>query len=126
MCVGVKWENGEPLGGEKFPLLPGANDDRSAGFRTARRDPGDELSATPPNAECGMRSAEFQGRVVRLTTITLTFRIPHSTLRTPHLYGFDDLLRPSVQSFQAVGAHEHPPHLHGLDDGAHGDERRDD
>src|SRR5438105_9233535 len=61
MCVGVEWENGEPLGGEKFPLLPGANDDRSAGFRTARRDPGDEFSAAPPNAECGMRSAEFQG-----------------------------------------------------------------
>src|SRR5213596_2677604 len=81
MCVGVEWENGEPLGGEKFPLLPGANDDRSAGFRTARRDPGDEFSATPPNAECGMRSAEFQGRVVRLTTLTLTFRIPHSALR---------------------------------------------
>src|SRR5437773_2499554 len=34
------------------------------------------------NAECGMRSAEFQGEVARNVTLTLTFRIPHSALRT--------------------------------------------
>src|SRR5205823_954325 len=34
------------------------------------------------NAECGVRNAEFQGEVARNVTLTLTFRIPHSALRT--------------------------------------------
>ena len=29
-----------------------------------------------------MRNAEFQGRVVRLMTLTLTFRIPNSAFRS--------------------------------------------
>ncbi len=33
------------------------------------------------NAECGMRNAEFQWEVIRSVTLTLTFRIPHSTFR---------------------------------------------
>ena len=39
-----------------------------------------------PNAECGMRNAELQGKVVRVTTLALTFRIPHSEFRIPHLF----------------------------------------
>src|SRR5207247_4397335 len=35
------------------------------------------------NAECGVRNAELQWEVVRRATPTLTFRIPHSALRTP-------------------------------------------
>src|SRR5439155_1959895 len=34
------------------------------------------------NAECGVRNAELQGKVVRGTTPTLIFRIPNSALRT--------------------------------------------
>ena len=34
-----------------------------------------------PNAECGVRNAESKGKVVRLTTPTLTFRIPHFAFR---------------------------------------------
>src|SRR5439155_5173082 len=34
-----------------------------------------------PNAECGMRNAELQGKVVRVTTLALTFRIPHCEFR---------------------------------------------
>src|SRR5438445_9547588 len=33
------------------------------------------------NAECRMRNAERPGKVVRVTTPTLLFRIPHSALR---------------------------------------------
>src|SRR6266511_559518 len=36
-----------------------------------------------PNAECGVRNAELEGEVVRITTLTLTFRIPHSGLHIP-------------------------------------------
>src|SRR6266571_8868448 len=32
------------------------------------------------SAECGVRNAEFQGEVVRVTTLSLTLRIPHSAL----------------------------------------------
>src|SRR6266496_117445 len=41
-------------------------------------------SLTPrlPSAECGVRSAEFQGKVARRTTLTLILRIPNSALRT--------------------------------------------
>src|SRR5437899_1301311 len=102
MRVGVEREHGERLGSEKLRLPSHRHEYRLSGFRSRGCNPGNKLSATPPNAECGMRSAEFPGRVVRLTTLTLTFRIPHSTLRieyiphsalrTPHLYFFDDLL----------------------------------
>src|SRR5439155_1676790 len=34
------------------------------------------------NAECGVRNAELQGKVVRLATPTFTLRIPHSAFRT--------------------------------------------
>src|SRR5213078_4345539 len=34
-----------------------------------------------PSAECGMWSAEWQGRVVRRATLPFTFRIPHSAFR---------------------------------------------
>src|SRR5882762_3062782 len=124
MRVGVEREHGEPLGREELRLPSHGHEYHLSGFRTRGCHPGNKLSSTPPNAEFRMRSAEFQGRVIRLTTFTLIFRIPYSAFRTPHLYGFDDLLRPSVQSFQSVGAHERPPQLHRLDHRAHGAERR--
>ncbi len=34
------------------------------------------------NAECGMRNAELNGRVVWIVTPPLKFRIPHSAFRT--------------------------------------------
>jgi len=34
-----------------------------------------------PSAECGMRNAELQWRVVRSLTLTDTLRIPHSAFR---------------------------------------------
>src|SRR3989449_4430627 len=79
--VGVERENGEPLGSEELRLPSHWHGYRLSGFRSRGCNPGNKLSATPPNAECGMRIAEFQRRVVRLTTPTLTFRIPHSALR---------------------------------------------
>src|SRR5206468_11333726 len=33
------------------------------------------------SVECGMRNAELQGKVARVTTLTLTLRIPHSAFR---------------------------------------------
>src|SRR2546422_874978 len=81
MRVGVEREHGEPLGGEELRLPSHGHDDRFSRFGARRGHPGNELSDAPPNAECGMRIAEFQRRVVRLTTPTLTFRIPHSALR---------------------------------------------
>ena len=33
------------------------------------------------NAECGMRNAEFQWKVIRGTKPAFTFRIPHSAFR---------------------------------------------
>src|SRR6266542_3401804 len=36
------------------------------------------------NAECGVRNAELQGGVIRITTPTFTFRIPHSAFRISH------------------------------------------
>ena len=33
------------------------------------------------NAECGMRNAELNGWVVHVTTLAVTFRIPHSQFR---------------------------------------------
>jgi len=34
------------------------------------------------SAECGVWNAEWSGKVVRRTTLTLTFRTPHSAFRT--------------------------------------------
>jgi len=34
------------------------------------------------NAECGVRSAELMGKVVRGVTLPFTFRIPHSAFPT--------------------------------------------
>jgi hypothetical protein len=68
-------------------------------------------------ADCGL--------AIEDSTFVTPIRNPQSAIRNPQLDFIDDLLWPSVQSFKAVGAHEHPPQLHGLDDGAHGDERRD-
>src|SRR5436309_6179665 len=47
------------------------------------------LQATLPNAEFGMRNAELEGEVVRVPTLTFTFRIPHSGYQDRH-----DLVRP--------------------------------
>ena len=58
MRVGIERQRGERLGGEKFPLLPGANDDGFPRPRARGRDPGDELSDAPPHTKCGMRNAE--------------------------------------------------------------------
>src|SRR6266545_4764531 len=127
--VGIERQHGDWLRSEKLRLPSNGHDYRLSGFRSRCCNPGNKLSATPPNAEFGMRSAEFQGRVVRLTTLTLTFRIPHSALRieyiphsafrTPHLYSFHDPLRPPVHPFQSVGTYVGSPPLRGLADGAH-------
>src|SRR3989440_5925003 len=53
---------------------------------------GEACCAGEPSAQCGMRSAEFQGRVGRRTTATRTFRTPHSALRTLHRMKFPDRL----------------------------------
>src|SRR3989475_7145769 len=41
-----------------------------------------------PNAECGVRNAEFRGQVARQPSLPLPFRIPHSAFRTLHRMGF--------------------------------------
>jgi len=56
--VGIEREGGERLGGEKCPLLPRLYDHGFPRARACGGDPGDELAAAPPNAECGMRNAE--------------------------------------------------------------------
>src|SRR6266704_786687 len=53
---------------------------------------GEACCVGEPNAECGVRNAEFQGKVVRRTTLTLTFRTPHSAFRTLHRIKFPSRL----------------------------------
>src|SRR5438105_13716382 len=45
-----------------------------------------------PNAECGVRNAEFRGQVARQPSLPLPFRIPHSAFRTLHRMKFPDRL----------------------------------
>src|SRR5947207_4335262 len=44
------------------------------------------------NAECGVRSAERQGKVARQAALPFTLRIPHSALRTLHRMAFPERL----------------------------------
>src|SRR5438128_4973536 len=45
-----------------------------------------------PNAECGVRNAEFRGQVARQPSLPLPFRIPHSAFRTFYRMKFPDRL----------------------------------
>src|SRR5437868_14145260 len=45
---------------------------------------GEACCAGDSNAECGVRSAECQGKVARQASLLFTLRIPHSAFRTLH------------------------------------------
>src|SRR2546422_8334358 len=50
-------------------------------FELAGDDANHAATRHTPNAECGLRNAELKCKVVRRTTPTLTFRIPHSAFK---------------------------------------------
>src|SRR3989441_12261669 len=77
MRVGVERENGEPLGGEELPLLPGPHDQGRPRSRACGRYPGDEFPLAPPNPKRGTRKAE-RGTCERTFHLCSAFRVPHS------------------------------------------------
>src|SRR6266513_2244199 len=119
MRVGVEREHGERLRGEELRLPYHRHYYRFSWLCARCGHPGDELSVAPPHPERGTRKWE-RGTGERTFLICSAFRVPHSAF-----YHLHNLIRPSIQSFQSIGAHVRPPQLHGLNNGAHGDERRD-
>ena len=53
---------------------------------------GEACCAGDSNAECGVRSAECQGKVARQASLPFTLRIPHSAFRTFYRMKFPDRL----------------------------------
>src|SRR5436190_1156396 len=90
VCVGIEREHRERLGGEKLRLVPRADDDCSAWLRPACRNPGYELSESPPHPDCGLRIADcgFDACISN----------PQSAIHNPQLHLFDDPLRLTIQS----------------------------